>query len=487
MSEWIHTAPNPSEPRTLPRIRLFAVLGTWNEEDIVSATVSNAFVQGCERVYVIDNASTDGTVDAARRAGAILARTFVTDRYQEDIRVENMNALAAVISRQEPDRQVWWLYLDADEFHHGPWGMTLRDYLSTLDMKFRVVGMRCFEHYPGDAPHYLPDRHPIDFQPLCEELDLPICPSQHRKHSLIRYDQDAAHVRAGHGFHVVECAEPLIEPMQPAFLHHFPYREEGRTRRRLEALWSRNDAGVSRAFEERDTHMLARFRSTQAVYTQQWGEVLNFVALDPMYEQMKVPPPATGIVLRPWSDVAGEHRHILRWYPMVDAWNYGQFHKFDYGADTTYRRGMAFLDGRGTIEDWGCGFAHARNFVEKSRYVGIDGSSPYADRIADLETYASSTDCIFMRHVLEHNHGWRTILRNALESFRDRLVLIVFTPFGETTRVIATTIGMTSIPVPDISFRKSDLTDLFADLRFQEEQLRTDTQYGTEHIFYLEK
>ena len=487
MSAWVQSQPNPGEPNHLPRIRLFAVLGTWNEEDVVAATIHNAFVQGCERVYLIDNASSDATVDVARRAGAILARSFATERYQESTRLQNMNALAGTISRQESDRHVWWLYLDADEFHHGPSGMTLRDYLATLDRRFRVVGMRCFDHYPSDTPHYLPERHPLDFQPLCEELEFPLCPSRHRKHSLVRYDKDAAPVRMGNGFHVVECGEPLVEPVQPAFLHHFPYRDEKRTRQRLEALWARDTSGVSRAFEDRDTHMLTRLRSSQAVYAQQWSEVHNFIALDSMYERMEPRPPATGVVLKPWSDVAGEHQHILRWYSMVDAWNYGQFERFHYGDDTTYIRGMAFLNGHGTIEDWGCGFAHARKFVRESVYVGVDGSSPHADRLAPLDAYASRTDCIFMRHVLEHNHAWRTILQNALESFTDRMVLIVFTPFAETTRVIATTTGMTSVPVPDISFKRTDLTDLFTDVRFHEEELRTDTQYGTEHIFYLEK
>jgi hypothetical protein len=66
-------------------------------------------------------------------------------------------------------------------------------------------------------------------------------------------------------------------------------------------------------------------------------------------------------------------------------------------------------------------------------------------------------------------------------------VLVVFTPFTDVTRVIATTTGMTSIPVPDIAFKKADLTALFDGMCCHEESLHTDTQYGTEHVFYLEK
>jgi hypothetical protein len=67
------------------------------------------------------------------------------------------------------------------------------------------------------------------------------------------------------------------------------------------------------------------------------------------------------------------------------------------------------------------------------------------------------------------------------------MVLVVFTPYAETTRVIATTTGMTAIPVPDIAFSHDDLTACFGDIRYREESVKTDTQYGIEHVFYLEK
>src|SRR3712207_6253822 len=42
------------------------------------------------------------------------------------------------------------------------------------------------------------------------------------------------------------------------------------------------------------------------------------------------------------------------------AWDYSAYDQpTAYGDDTTYSKGMAFLDGHGTIEDWGCGTAYA--------------------------------------------------------------------------------------------------------------------------------
>jgi hypothetical protein len=457
------------------------------EGDVIGSTVQNAFIQGCERVYLVDNNSSDETVTVACNSGAILARTFRTEKYDEWMRIRHMNAVMQQVSSQEPDHCIWWLFLDADEFPHGPWGMTLLEYLRTLDARFRVVGSRFFDHYPTGVPAFVPGRHPLDFQPLYQEISLPMCARGHRKHSLLRFDKEQALIEAWGGFHLVSCVEPVYEPEQPVFLHHFSFREEVVTRARLNLLWKEDTNGISRAeLSNITSHMLARARSLDAVYRQDWSNVINFVALDPSFNLLENTPPAKGVTLRQWDDFEPEHKHVLRWYPMVGAWNYDQ-PKFAYGDDVTYQKGISFLDGRGTIEDWGCGFAHAKTFVKQSSYVGVDGSSPYADRIADLSTYTSDVECIFMRHVLEHNANWRQILKNAISSFKRRMVLIIFTPFGPTTRQIATSSLLTSIPVPDISFKKEDLTVFFEHLNYTMETLATNTQYGAEHVFYLEK
>lgn len=488
MNLWVTAVDNPTPARVLPNVRLFAVMGTWLETDIVAATVQNALAQGCERVYLVDNASPDGTVAAAIAAGAILARSYATPRYDESLRLLYMNEVVAQVSAAEPDDSIWWLFLDADEFPHGPSGLTLLAYLRTLDQRFRVVGCRCFEHYPDRMPAYTPGSHPLDCQPMCEELALPMCGSGHRKHSLIRYDRSGSVVRAGNGFHIVECEDALLEPAQPAFLHHFPYREEAVTRQRLDALWLHSSSDVARADESRDTHMLARQRSLQAVYGGEWHRVVNFVALDPISSGMSTKPPEEGVTLRNWVEsVAPEHVPVARWYSMLGAWRYSPNQVFSFGDDVTYRKGIDFLDGHGTIEDWGCGFGKARDFVRVGPYIGIDGSSPHAEVIADLCDYRSDVPCIFMRHVLEHNIRWHRILANAVASFRFRMALVLFTPFASVTRQIATSTVLTSVPVPDIAFSPSDLSACFDGLRVEQETLRTNTQYGVETVFYLQK
>lgn len=165
---------------------------------------------------------------------------------------------------------------------------------------------------------------------------------------------------------------------------------------------------------------------------------------------------------------------------ILGKWNYGTVPRFAYGDETSYRKAMAFLDGPHIIEDWGCGTSWAANFVKRGRYVGIDGSwSMHCHLVADLRTYRSSADAILLRHVLDHNWEWKKIMGNALASFQKRLVIVIFTPFSEKTHSIATTWET----VPDISFRKEDLTDLLRPFRYTEESLKTATQYGTEHLF----
>ncbi len=171
---------------------------------------------------------------------------------------------------------------------------------------------------------------------------------------------------------------------------------------------------------------------------------------------------------------------------MIGAWRYEDGAKV-YGDDVTYEKGVAWLDGRGDIEDWGCGCARAKAFAKMSHYTGIDGSPGWADKIVDLRTYRSDVGCVFMRHVLEHNFGWREILNNAVASFRARMVLVIFTPFSFTTKVIGISTTDTRVPVPDISFKREDLTGCFDGLDFCEESLKTKTQYGSEHVFYIEK
>lgn len=169
-----------------------------------------------------------------------------------------------------------------------------------------------------------------------------------------------------------------------------------------------------------------------------------------------------------------------------DRWYAGLSEPTAYGSTVTYEMGAKFLDGL-SVEDWGCGKGWMRTLIPPERYRGIDGShSPFADQIADLTEYRSQTPGLFMRHVLEHNYSWRRVLENAVASFTERMVLVIFTPFGDITREIA---YADDPGVPDISFRLRDLAVIFADfeISWTSETIPSDTQYETETVFYLRR
>jgi hypothetical protein len=170
-----------------------------------------------------------------------------------------------------------------------------------------------------------------------------------------------------------------------------------------------------------------------------------------------------------------------------DGWYRGVVEAEPYGGDLTYQLGAEWLDGM-AVEDWGCGKGWMRRFVPAGLYRGIDGSwSPHADEVVDLESYRSDVDGIFMRHVLEHCFGWPLVLENALRSFRRRMALVLFTPFGEVTREIG---FCEEVGVPDISFRREDLTGQLDGAGVDwslREALPSDTYYGVEHVFFIER
>jgi len=309
---WVVVEDEPPRCEPLAAFRLFAIVATWMEADVVQATVKNALTQGCERVYLVDNDSPDDTVAEARAAGAILARSFTTESYDETLRLRIMNEVVAEVSAGERDAHVWWLWLDADEFHHGPRGLTLRAYLAGLDRRFRVVGARVFNHFPDRKPEYVSGRHPLEFQPLCEEFTVGHCPAGHWKHPLQRFDRGGPVLASGIGFHKIESpGVPLREPATPVFMHHFQYRDETVTRRRLERLCLHTGGAPAARIALTDARwngsgISKRFRTLAAVYARHWDEVANLRRVDP----------AIGVAPVPWTTLVRPEDTAYRvWYP----------------------------------------------------------------------------------------------------------------------------------------------------------------------------
>ncbi len=171
-----------------------------------------------------------------------------------------------------------------------------------------------------------------------------------------------------------------------------------------------------------------------------------------------------------------------RWYEhTVTPWPYGEV--------TSYGLGYQWLRGLSPIEDWGCGPGYFRTIVAGGeKVVGIDGTeSGGADVVADLTCYRSTVPAIFMRHVLEHNHSWQHVLRNALASFQRRMALVLFVPFvKETTELkVDPDIGVPTIALGELEFFEIILTS--GVVVFKSDEIASGTEYGWEKVVYLLK
>jgi glycosyltransferase involved in cell wall biosynthesis len=267
---------NPARAETLTEFELFAVVKTWMDEDVIEATVRNAFMQGAGAVYIVDNGSTDETVSRALKAGAVVAEVYETESFDGRLVQPLMNAVVARESLRCGADHVWWLYLDSDEFSEGPDGLSVREYLSTLDRRFRIVGAHYFNHVPADRPEYLSGFHPIDFQPLCYEFlpaRWPPCGRGHWKHPLQRFDRHGHFLLSNDGAHSGFCSEVLVEPSGGIVTHHFQYREENLTRAKLELTCGPGSTRTSLHGSTGFDGFIRRRRSLDAVYSQRWADV----------------------------------------------------------------------------------------------------------------------------------------------------------------------------------------------------------------------
>jgi hypothetical protein len=168
------------------------------------------------------------------------------------------------------------------------------------------------------------------------------------------------------------------------------------------------------------------------------------------------------------------------------AWYQNSQEPWPYGDTTSYEIGATWLAGCTLTEDWGCGTGWLRTVLPLGRYRGIDGTaSAGCDAVVDLVEYRSTVPGIFLRHVLEHNYAWERILDNAVASFTERMVLILFTPERPVTETID---FRADIGVPDIAFRLADLTERFPpDVTYTVHRILSATQYGSETILLLER
>lgn len=307
---WSRVEANPLKPDSLLGVRLFGIVGTWCEGDVIEATVHNAYAQGCERVFIVDNESPDDTLERAVAAGAEIARVYHTNYYDESRRLAEMYGVINAVSSELAAPHIWWLVSDADEFVHGPAGLRIVDYLARLDRRFRVVGARVFNHFPTSELANVPDRHPLDYQPMCQELEMAWCSLRHWKHPLVRWDRSGPELELEQGFHRVRAPVRVREPRAGVFLHHFQYRNRPETYERLRRLCEAQDDGLIRSAKQ-DAIVRGgsggrlRWATLDYAYSQDWAYV----------ERLTPRGHRSGVDPRPWTSlVCPADASVARWY-----------------------------------------------------------------------------------------------------------------------------------------------------------------------------
>lgn len=305
---WSRPVHNPPVSSPLSDVPLYAVITAWCEEDVIASTVANAFAQGCDRVFIVDNESPDETLAIALSVGAEVGSVYHTAFDDQNRRLAEVRRVIERVSTEVGAPHIWWLTIDADEFPHGPLGLTLRQYLDGLDRRFRLVGARVFNHYPSGEPAYAAGHHPLDFQPLCQEVRQAWCSRYHWKHPLLRWDRDGPPLLPGNGFHrMAPAGRRLDEPIDATFLHHFQFRERSTTQRRLERLCRAAEGKARASLEEAmgpPSSAARRLDSIDDVYGGRWDRVPS---------PLKVG--ARGVTLSPWPQLVSEPDSVVhRWY-----------------------------------------------------------------------------------------------------------------------------------------------------------------------------
>lgn len=132
-------------------MRVVALLATHNEERFVGACIEHLARHGIE-TYLIDNGSTDATVEIAERFELVGLETAPRhDVYAWRPLLERKEALAATLDAD------WFIHLDADEIRLPPRsGVTLVDAIAEVDaLGYNAINFQEFTLVPTiEAPNH---------------------------------------------------------------------------------------------------------------------------------------------------------------------------------------------------------------------------------------------------------------------------------------------------------------------------------------------
>lgn len=232
--------------------RACAIMAVYNEADIVREAVVKLVEQGVD-VYLIDNASTDGT---AERVSDLVGRGVVdieNARFYENGR-EVYDWTALLKLKEAVSRRLgydWYLHVDADEIRYAPWpGVSLREGLDRVDAAgYNLVNFKLFNFRLTDTTIV----DPSDFE---ASMTLYSGSERFNQRQVKAWQAHPAVDIAALGGHHIQVPNARLFPTR--FIHkHYPVRslEHGRRKILAERKARFSDAEKARGWHVQYDHL----------------------------------------------------------------------------------------------------------------------------------------------------------------------------------------------------------------------------------------
>ena len=141
--------PPPTKGMAPPGYRVLALMTTFNEADIIEGILDRAADEGLS-VHLIDNWSTDGTLELAAKHRAVVATERFPDgparHYEWERLLHRVEEVAAAANSE------WVIHHDADEWRMAPWpGVPMSDALFWVaGQGYNAIDHTVIVHPPTD-------------------------------------------------------------------------------------------------------------------------------------------------------------------------------------------------------------------------------------------------------------------------------------------------------------------------------------------------
>lgn len=195
-----------------------AIMSTFNEADIIEESIQKLINQGVD-VFLIDNGSTDGTQNIAKKfigKGLIDIETCLF--YENGKEVYDWTSILLLKQKISCELNYnWFLHVDADEIRYSPWhnknlleGIQFVDEAGFNLINFRLFNFRLTESFPSASS-------------IEEALQYYSPTEQFNRMQVKAWKKNILIDLVSHGGHLALVPNPKIFPIR--FIHkHYPVR-----------------------------------------------------------------------------------------------------------------------------------------------------------------------------------------------------------------------------------------------------------------------